>query len=585
MTLADISRSRMISGYLAARIAALFSGVVVLPLTFVQPSCAESVEYQGRSFAVDSLKEIDEQNVALEIDGYPLVASKTAVGNSLFKIYSQKPELLERQGVFHGYGSWLGSLPARGDSEGAVTAVESVVASSKIGLRQKIIFYAELSANPDGERTLLRAVSSIDRGEKTACSALGFLSASSQLGLKNNPAPRLGWITTLCPQALVEMARQLMTDGDRASGISMLRAATYISREGGVGDAARISLERLDAVEKALVSQDPSQLDSALEVASFDALLSDYFDKARFDLVTEFSSRALGKGKPVVALRGLSLLDFSERNDAQHDMVSTALGQLTFQDRGIFQERGVRSLIWSYATKDELVKQQYLAILESWIQRALDENNPAQASRFLDNLKELRLDPSTDNDAVRGAIAESFVDNGDDRSADIMLSGLRTKLPWIFGFRLLLKRDIYMLIMVALGCVVILRWKFMFLGILRRMNRARKIAQEAERRAAEAAQAAERERYHSQFAEEALRADGFMDVDEYAAALKKFHLQPNVSLAQIKNAYRHVVKTLHPDINPRASEEDTDRFIDLTRTYERVLVLYAEREQRAKSWR
>jgi DnaJ-class molecular chaperone len=76
-----------------------------------------------------------------------------------------------------------------------------------------------------------------------------------------------------------------------------------------------------------------------------------------------------------------------------------------------------------------------------------------------------------------------------------------------------------------------------------------------------------------------------MDVDEYAAGLKKFHLHPTASLADIKNAYRHVVKTLHPDINRRATKEDTDTFIDLTKTYERLLVLHAEREQRANSSR
>jgi hypothetical protein len=136
------------------------------------------------------------------------------------------------------------------------------------------------------------------------------------------------------------------------------------------------------------------------------------------------------------------------------------------------------------------------------------------------------------------------------------------------------------LIMVALGCVVILRWKLMLLDMLRRMNRARRIAQEAEIRAAEAA---ERERSHSQGSYDALRGDGFMDVDEYAANLKKFHLHTKASLADIKNAYRHVVKTLHPDVNPHATKADTDTFIDLTTAYERLLVLHAEREQRSKS--
>ena len=571
-----LSRSRLISGFNIARFFAFCASLSAIAVQTLAESCAESVEYAGRQFKVYNLKEIDAENIALEVDGQPLLASRAAAGRATFKIYAQKPELLEREGELQGYGSWVATLPAKGDNDGAVFAVERIVSSPRIDPRKKIRLYSELVGNPDGERSLFEALSSMNRGERVACSAVGFLSPTSQTNLKNRD---YDWISTSCPQALVELAQGLMMDGDRSSGISLLRAATVFSGDGEVGDAARTSLERCEALEKALHSHDPAQLDSALKVASFDALLSAYFEKARPVFITEFSSRALREGSPVTALRGLSLLDFSSRNDAHHELLSKALGQLAFEDQGVLRDRGVRSLVWSYATRDEVVRRQYLATLEGWIHRSLDEDKPGEALTLFDLLKELRVDPSVENDSLRGEIAESFVDNRDERSAESVLGGLRTELPWIYRFRLLLKRDIYMLIMVALGGVVILRWAVMLLGEIRRRNAARRIAQAAERRAAEAA---ERERYHSQFAEEALRADGFMDVDEYAACLSKFHLHPGASLADIKNAYRHVVKTLHPDINPRATQRDTDIFIDLTKTYERLLILHAEREQRAK---
>ena len=579
MTLAVISRFRMISGYCAARTVAVCASLSLLCFTAIQESCAESVEYVGRNFKVDSLKDVDGQNVTLEVDGEPFLASRAGVGRSVFKIYAQKPALLLRDGSFQGYGAWLGTLPSKGDEEGAALAVERVVLTPEIELPRKLGFYGELVANGDGERTLFRVVSSIDRGERTACGALAFVTPEHRLALKNG---RQAWLATTCPQALVEMAQWLMMNRDRGAGIAMLRAATVFAGDGNVGDAARTSLERLHALETALSSQDPAELDSALQVASFDALLSPYFERARPELITEFSSRALREGQPTRALRGLALLDFSVRNDAHHELLSKALSQVTYAERDIVLDRGVRALMRSYATKDEVVKRQAVTSLEEWIQLAVYDNNPGDASRLFDLLKELRLDPSVENDATRGVIAEAFVDNGDERSADAVLRGLRTQLPWIYRFRLLLKRDIYMLIMVSLGGVVIARWTIMFIGVMRKRNVARRIAQAAERRAAEAA---ERERYHSQFAEESLRADSFMDVDEYAAGLKKFHLHPTASLADIKNAYRHVVKTLHPDINPRATKEDTDTFIDLTKTYERLLVLHAEREQRANSSR
>ena len=221
-----------------------------------------------------------------------------------------------------------------------------------------------------------------------------------------------------------------------------------------------------------------------------------------------------------------------------------------------------------------------MATLEDWINRCLDEDDPGQALSLLQNLTELRLDPSPANDTLRGAIAEHFVDKGDDEAANRVLRDIRTELPWVYRFRLLLKRDMYVLIMVSLGYVVVVRWAFMLINLIRRRNTARRIAQEAEKRAAEIAQ---REWYHAQFADDVLRAEGFLDIDEYAAGLKKFKLTPGASLKEIKNAFRHVVKTLHPDLNPRASEDDTRVFIDLTRTYERLLVLHAERERRATS--
>lgn len=577
MTLPRISRSRFESGRRVASIGLLCASLAVTFRESIQSSFADSVEYAGRSFHVTSLKELDGGNVAVEVGGQSLFASKAAVGRAVFKIYAHKPELLDRDGGLEGYGSWLGTLPSKGDEEGAELAAGCVAVSPDIELARKVTFYSGLVTSADGQRVLFRAASSIDTGDKSACSALGFVRPNDQLALKDKGHD---WLTTTCPPALVTMAQRLIMDGDQVDGLAMLRAAALFSSSGGIGDAARTSLERLDALEKALQSEDLSQLDSALKVGSFDALLSGYFEKRRPEVIAQLSARAVAENKPVLALQALSLLDFSKRNNSHHELVSQALGELRFEDRDVLRMNGVRASLSAYAAKDIVVRQRYLTNLQEWIARALSENKPGEALTLFELLKDVRGDPSAENDSLRGAIAESFVDNGDERSADRVLRGLRRELPWIYRFRLLLKRDIYVLIMVALGGVVILRWKLMFLGILRRMNRARRIAWEAERRAADAA---ERERYHSQFANDALRADGFMDVDEYAASLKKFRLSATVSLGEIKNAYRHIVKTLHPDLNPSASKEDTDKFIELTRAYERLLVLHAEREQRSKS--
>lgn len=581
MNLSAVSFLRTMKYTFATGRFGLSASLSLLSLVICSEVHAESVEYEGRQFAVESIKEIDEKNVAIEISGQSVFASRDTIGKLAFKIYATKPELLVRGNAFNGYGAWLASLASRGHGDEAEMAIARVVSSQTIDAGKRTSFLEELVESPAGEKALFHAVSSLEKGDATSCSALAFLSADSQQQLRAPPSRSFDWISVSCPEALVATAQQLMREGERVRGVSALRAiANMVSGSGGFADAAHASLARIDALDQALQTQDASQLEAALKLASFDTLLGDYFTTARPELVVEFSSESLRKGRPGSALRGLSLLDFSNRTDAHHELVARALRELTFEDRGVVEDGGVRKLLWSYATKDDVVRQQYLSMLEDWVQLLLAAHKPDEALRLFELIKELRLDPSVENDTVRSNIAEGFVDDRKYLSADAVLAGVRTELPWLYRFRLLLKRDIYMLIMVLLGCVVILRWIFMFVRVAIRQSAERQSAQATERRAAEVA---DRERFHAQFANSDLRADGFMDIDEYAAGLKKFSLHPTASLADIKNAYRHVVKTLHPDINPGASKENTDVFIELTRTYERLLVLHAERERRSKS--
>jgi hypothetical protein len=348
--------------------------VLTIPLGF-----AQSVDYVGRAFKVDSFKELDGENVAVEVAGQTLFASRGGVGRATFKMYAQKPELLLSDGGLKGYATWLATLPSKGDEEGAILGVEHVVVSSEIKAGEKITFYGELVDSPGGERMLFRTVSALSGSEAGACSALAFLSAESQRALKSGGHE---WVSQRCPQPLVDMAREVLMEGYRDPGIAMLRTAALFSGNGGIGDAARTSISRLEAIERALLSQDPAELDSALKVASFDALLSAYFEDTRPAVVTEFSVRALREGHPIVALRGLSLLDFSVRNTSHHELVSRALEQVPFEDRADVRNSSVRSLLSSYSMKDEFVKRRYEAILEAWIRRLVDNDKPGEARSF-----------------------------------------------------------------------------------------------------------------------------------------------------------------------------------------------------------
>jgi hypothetical protein len=541
---------------------------------------AESVEYQGRDFPVDNIRVVEGANVAIDVGGQAIFATRETAGRLIFKIYARRPELLQVRNAFDGYGSWLGALSAKGDGDEAALGVTQVLISPELGPRDKKGFYSELVGNAEGEKLLFDSVQLSGGGNGEVCGSLAFLSLPHQLTLQKDTSPELSWLVAKCPQALVATARWDMMEGDVSLGTATLRAtSTIFAGRDPAADAAKVSLERIALVEDAIRSQDIARFDSALKVATFDGLLGEYFEKQQPRLVTEFSDQALRDHRPLTALQGLSLLDFGLRNNKHHELVSKALDEVGFQDRAGVEQQSVRTLLWSYATKDDDIRRKYISKLEEWVARLLEEGKPDEALALFISIKDLRLDPSPENDILRGDIAEALLDIGHARSADSLLAGVRTELPWLYRFRILMKRDILMFAMVALGCLVVVRWILLIPRLVRAKSVERRIAVEAERRAAEAA---ERERYRAQFEGRTLTSGAFMDVDEYAAGLKKFNLRPNASLADIKNAYRNVVKRLHPDINPQVTQQDTDSFIDLTKTYERLLILYEERERRSK---
>jgi hypothetical protein len=139
--------------------------------------------------------------------------------------------------------------------------------------------------------------------------------------------------------------------------------------------------------------------------------------------------------------------------------------------------------------------------------------------------------------------------------------------------------------MVLLGVLVVVRWLFKLGSVFSESSTARS-SSASDKTASKVgnvsgnAESEEGQR-SSHFFHSSLKKRIYKELDEYGDCLSKLNLEFGASLPEIKNAYRHIVKTLHPDMNPKASREDTNKFIELTKTYERLLVLHEEREKRS----
>lgn len=558
----------------------LFAGL--LPYSTI--AYGESVAFQGRSFEVDRLELLPGDQATVEVGGQRILVSSQTIGQSVFRLYAEKPDLLPSRSIDAAYGSFVASLSA----DDGIAAIQGMLIAQGIDDNARGSFFEGVTSSKSGGELLVTALRRIGGSQRqAACIALPPLWPQSSTEVKKAISSDLSWMVKECPQKLVQIAQAELLRGDLDRGGRALSAVgDFFKGTSEISQAAASSSDRLKIVRESVASNNADQFESALRGASFDPLLREYYERSRGDTVAEFSVHALSLNQPATALRGLSVLDFSDRNDRHHDIMLRALRALSFKDGSVLGREPVRKMLWSYAAKDQEIKDEYLGMLTTFVNEAVRDGDPAQGALYFDMIRDLRGDPSLDNDDLRGLLAEGFVDVNDLKSADSMLHGVQTSIPWIVRFRLLLKLDRYALIMVLLGVVVLGRWAAKL--VVKGRGQGPRESPKSKEQDPSTSKSEEREADKNfQGVDSDLKKSNYKGLDEYTDCLAKFGLKSDATVADIKNAYRAAVKSFHPDMNPNASKHDTSRFtsrfIELTKTYERLLVLHEERSKIEKS--
>lgn len=581
---ATSGQGSVISWYLGRAFALCVAGLLFSPA--LSSSClAQSVSYFGREFKVDKLERVDGDQLSIELDKRSFLVRSSNAGKQVFLVYAQKPELLTSGDLQREYGAFIGSLAVQGESDAVFAAIRGLLASREVSGEQKKSVFGGIVTSQQGE-AMLQEQSLHAQGEARtgSCLALTVISPDGRSAIKQLLPSNAAWMTSQCPRILVTSAQISLESGDRVSGAETLElVGEFFAGSGGeISQAAKTSSERLSSVQKAIDSGNAEQFESELRVASFDALLGGYFQSFKPTLVLEFGERALTQHQSAAVLRGLSLLDFSQRNTRHHELLLKAVQELQCKDLAVLQMEAVKKMLSAYAYKDEAAKQQYLAFLSACVEKLGESDEPRSGIAFVTLLSDIRPDPSLENDMLRSALAESFFDRGDQAGADMVLLGVRTRLPWINRFRLLVKSDAYVLGMVLLGLLVVVRWLLKAGGVLRKRTSAQKRSEQHKATSeGKDPSGKEKDKERLRYSGNTLSKQVYKGLDEYGDGLSKLNLAVGASLQDIKNAYRNVVKALHPDMNPNATREDTDKFIELTKTYERLVELHEEREKRS----
>ncbi len=277
--------------------------------------------------------------------------------------------------------------------------------------------------------------------------------------------------------------------------------------------------------------------------------------------LTNLINNELERENPARAIQFLGKISPDRRDEKINALVTKALEQFIEEDKAEeswpFDDQEVNGLMKEASSRDPSVKAMLVQIYTARILECVDKNDIQKARKYFATLVQYRPDPNEENVELRVEIAQRADSEEGEYFAREQVSALRmnNQLTWMRKVRLLLSgyygRIFHILFFLSIfiaGGSIFLAYKLPTFS-----NPFKK-------------------------EEEAPPPERKTVLDEYTELLAHFRLTENATEDEIKQAYRHFVKSYHPDSQIGNSSADrTEQFLDLKRTYERILEIKRSR--------
>ena len=478
---------------------------------------ADSVSYQGIALPVTSLGKLGHGQVAVAVFNQAALVSESQVGRRVVLLYTSSGRLhdLSLQSI----GELLVAASADGDGQLTAALLTALLRDPIILHADVVKIVQQMTATELGRRSLVEALREVVPQSTTdrVCPIIFQLNVQELESLVLQGRELLEPLVR-CRSYGFDLAAQDFTQGRIEPGTQRVQQVVALMQ----GDASeRVELlawlSSVSMVRKSEAALDNKTFEQHLEILRVAPLTARLAPSITKQLALAFAERALAQGQAVLTLRIIANLNFNERTTKHHELLLRALD---LQPAAVMQsmaEPTIKTALLLYASKDEQIAAKIAPLLY------------AQA--------ELSQRP-----------AES-----------ILLRIKRALVP------------------ISLASGVLLLLLFIFIR-QRRQSRQRQ-----EHSRAQALHSEDPNRYEAELAPKQPRAQGAgVEVRlsaEYLEVLKFFNLNPQVSIAEIKLAYRQAVKAVHPDLNQGAPADTTEEFICITQRYERLLELHEQESE------
>lgn len=541
---------------------------------------AESVEFLGAQFPVRALSPVDHGQIVVEVEGGKWMSASDKVGASVADFYAKHP-YLGREMPWESYVQFLVRDLAQENSPLAPLALENSLRSEKLfdGEIEQLLRALE-SVPEKGSGVVLRGVLSVsskgNANPQAVCRAITHLDKQGRDTLRAERASYLSTIEEQCRALLIATVRESISTGSFLAAESSIQSFRDVFSGGSEFASLSASLERIRALAEAESRGDIARINATLQMLLTDPIFGQSVEESLPLFARGLAEKKLRNNDPQGAVRALTLFPLARRTPAHHEILLNALEGLSSADVNAFNDINVQRMVWGYASQDPLIRVRYLSLLDSMVATSAIQGDYSTGVHLLAAIREVRPDPSADNDRLRLELSKTALRLGDREGALRIAGGAVTGVPLVFKSYLWVRSNS----LTAATVVVLL------LGLVAvRIQRVRLagLANDAGEDEAVIENEVGSEEYfadHMESLQMFSRATKLKATErEYAQLIAIFELNGEPSAHDIKNAYRHAVKECHPDLNRGADGKVNDRFIELTQQYERLLEL---REQRSK---
>lgn len=323
--------------------------------------------------------------------------------------------------------------------------------------------------------------------------------------------------------------------------------------------------------QKGEVSNNP--LLTLLSLRNTDESMRPVLDPFLIDGFHTLAENALKRGKFEEALTVLSSISPDHATPTTFELLKRILKAIQPSSQA-FSNDTVRRLLRSATAKDRETKVLVENLLFQRAMGLLSAHNFADASLAALDLKEVSPDSSL-NEKLKVESAVGYLRAKNKRDAERILETRESSLGLYDRARLFMEgyygEPLMYVLIIMIPLIVKLAYEFFTRPLSSRPSRRENVMQAPVGDSLN--QSGDFEA--AQFINTRMSQRGNPLVDEYEECLAVFKLRKGVDTKGIKTAYRTAVRKIHPDLNAgQQAPEDAQRFVELTRTYDRLRELH-----------